>query len=568
MAEIKAWITVKGRHIPIMEGESKEDAIKRLKEGARKGKSTRPISKEAYEKKKKATEKSFKGWEEHKDRVRNADKRLEKDTSDEAKKEKLNADRTLKEAHQRYRKRVTEQEEAMKHPKYTSIKVTRKEKPVEQSNKVTEQEKAFRIENNKKALNQYREWEKQKKQELEDYTNSSEYRRGHYSWDDNEAKQKVESKKKELEDSVEKNRKEALRIVQKLQEDGALPRYSQPREDGEPGPGTILDSTVKADPRYETLSNSLKYKKHQATSMLRNIMYAEEEGKNSFSTTVFDFEGGRRYSYSQRTATYLNKPGEEGYTNFGEFLRDYKKAMKEAGWKVTATENADSHRAGYRTARGGYQSASHSSARTLTFEKIPEKAVKPKTTKSWQDKDAEVKVKQIANADKQKAERNGKNGEPKLEYDLGGNLLGRDGKLAKNMSKQELEDWQKEVERKGAETSTSKWSKHDVSYAKQVMRNIDKGSATLNEMTPTYLKIVAGAGFGIDTEGMSKKDIVKAICDKAGLDYKTQKIGYKQQRRRHLQEYTMGLTLILTDEELCELMCGAPEQDDEETEDE
>lgn len=28
----------------------------------------------------------------------------------------------------------------------------------------------------------------------------------------------------------------------------------------------------------------------------------------------------------------------------------------------------------------------------------------------------------------------------------------------------------------------------------------------------------------------------------------------------------MGLTLILTDEELCELMCGKPEDDDEEME--
>lgn len=623
--QIKQWITVNHIHIPIFEGESKADAVKRIKEGAKKGKSTRPISKEQYEKKAKRAAKAYEDLTKHHERVHYANKRIQgdKDTSDEAKKEKLNADRTLKEAQQRFEKRSAEHQEAVKHRKYTSIKVTRKEKSAEQSNQVTEQEKAFRVENNKKALNQYREWEKQKKQELKDYTNSSEYRRGHYSWDNEEAKNKVEAKKKELEDSVEKNRKEALRIVQKLQEDGALPRYSQPREDGEPGPGTILDSTVKADPRYETLSNSLRYSKHQATSMLRNIMYAEEEGKNSFSTTVYDFQGGRRYSYSTRTATYLNKPGEEGYTNFGEFLTDYKKAMRQAGWKVTATENADSHRAGYRTARGGYQSASHSSARTLTFEKIPEKAVKPKAVKdgspvgkelvsadslrekfkgknstimleatspivglddmvdkytvsrdsfhgnrvtmihqrvskegghafaphlmangydkvaeqmnsmikthnmsfkesdyskenkTWQDKDAEVKVKQIANADKQKAtaqeaqkpryytnmdledeqfrkdalaemrryQRNwefydskekrnispngykelearikeiedyekklkGKNGEPKLEYDLGGNLLGKDGKLAKNMSKQELEDWQKEVETK------------------------------------------------------------------------------------------------------------------------
>lgn len=37
MAEVKQWITIKGRHIPIMEGETKEDAIKRLKENTKKG---------------------------------------------------------------------------------------------------------------------------------------------------------------------------------------------------------------------------------------------------------------------------------------------------------------------------------------------------------------------------------------------------------------------------------------------------------------------------------------------------------------------------------------------------
>jgi len=404
--EIKQWITVNHIHIPIFEGESKADAVKRLKEGVKKGKNTRPISKKEYDKKLDRAEKAYKKWGENKERAYYAKRRMETDTSDEAKKELMNANRTEKEAEQRWEQRYHEHQETIKHPKYTSIKVRRKEKPAEQSNKVAESERAFRIENNRKALKQYQEWEKQKRQELDDYLESSEYRRGYFSWDDKEAQNKVQAKKKELEDAIENNRKEAFRMARKLQEDGALPRYSQPRDDGEPGYGVILDSTVTADPRYETLSNSLKYQKYQAKEMLRNIMYAEENGRNSFSTMVYDFMGGDKRDYASTSTAYRQKPGKEGYTNFGEFLRDYKKAMKEAGWKVSASENRDDHRRGYHTARGGYQSASHSSARYLTFEKIPEKAVKPKTTKSWQDKDAEVKAKQIANAEAQKAERN------------------------------------------------------------------------------------------------------------------------------------------------------------------
>ena len=38
--------------------------------------------------------------------------------------------------------------------------------------------------------------------------------------------------------------------------------------------------------------------------------------------------------------------------------------------------------------------------------------------------------------------------EPKKEYDLGGNLLGKDGKLAKNMTEKELKDWQAEERNK------------------------------------------------------------------------------------------------------------------------
>ena len=48
MADVKQWITIKGRHIPIFEGETKEDAIKRIKENTKKG----PAIKKATVKKK------------------------------------------------------------------------------------------------------------------------------------------------------------------------------------------------------------------------------------------------------------------------------------------------------------------------------------------------------------------------------------------------------------------------------------------------------------------------------------------------------------------------------------
>lgn len=683
--EIKQWITVNHVHIPIFEGETAKDAVKRLKEGARKGKDTRPISKKEYDKKLDKAEKAYKKWGENKERAYYAKRRMETDTSDEAKKELMNANRTEKEAEQRWEQRYHEHQESIKHPKYTSIKVRRKEKPAEQSNKVAESEKAFRIENNRKALKQYQDWEAQNKQKLNEYLDSREYR---FAFEE-EDRNKARAKKKELEDAIEKNREEAFRMARKLQEDGALPRYSKDREDGTFGRGVILDSTVKADPRYETLSNSLKYKKHRAGEMLRHIMYAEEEGRTSFKDNVYDFMGGDK--------DYLGRYKPGGYANFGEFLRDYKKAYKELGWKVTASENTDTHSRGYHTARGGYQPASHTQSRMLTFEKIPEKAVKPKAKspsldnitdaknqaelnsklkerglsldaayqkahsddrvtmydkdgnsytgtynqyndggreivnirkeKSWQDKDAEVKAKQIANAEAQKAERNVvRHYGPEIEDEqfrkdalaemrrYKSNWDFYTAKEKRNISPEglrgidtrikEIEDYEKNL-KKGSTTNgskevtkrdlmmakgatkignynvevgrnmdgsigkrtavwtdelgtgikyfnspekalefvkkksgekTSKWSKDEVSYAKQVIKNISSNKpihGTLGEMTPTYLKIVAGAGYDINTDGMTKQDIIKAICDKAGLDYKVQKVGYKQVRRGH-----------------------------------
>ena len=133
--EIKQWITVNHIHIPIFEGETVKDAVNRMKKGARKGKDTRPISKESYEKKAKAADKAYKSLGEHSERLLKANKKIkEGDNSPEAKKEFMNAERTLKEAGQRFQKRSAEHQEAVKHPKYTSIKVKKGEKKELQKN--------------------------------------------------------------------------------------------------------------------------------------------------------------------------------------------------------------------------------------------------------------------------------------------------------------------------------------------------------------------------------------------------------------------------------------------------
>ena len=100
--QIKSWITIKHHHIPIFEGENTQDAINRFKEGVLKGKQTAPISSKQYVKKRDAAEKAVNALEQHQKRVDSANERIKTDTSAEAQKEKLNADRTFKEAMQRY----------------------------------------------------------------------------------------------------------------------------------------------------------------------------------------------------------------------------------------------------------------------------------------------------------------------------------------------------------------------------------------------------------------------------------------------------------------------------------
>lgn len=81
--EIKQWITIKGRHIPLFEGETKADAIKRLKEGTKKGpepkKSTVKKQKKddkPKDEKKKATAADFKALQDREDK-RKVQKALE-----------------------------------------------------------------------------------------------------------------------------------------------------------------------------------------------------------------------------------------------------------------------------------------------------------------------------------------------------------------------------------------------------------------------------------------------------------------------------------------------------------
>ena len=617
--QIKAWITVNHIHIPIFEGESKADAVKRLKEGVKKGKNARPISKKEYDKKEKAYDKAYKALGTHTERLSKAEDAIKAgDTSDKAKNERMNAERTLKEAGQRLVKREEEHKKNLNRPIYTSIKVnnwknkdnykaTKKEEkvdsitpthiepsktlgqslysgsktgisqelnkledgtkvhfrvngiprtytkngksfvdengnsrkrtdvadllhrswkngrdrtlhdfyennlkitgpskkenipgisewaknqkaihdknekireemkknsqlstdnyqlkevkytPIVRSGKGTamgkerkgyelydkdgnrvernatgniisgyryntlkearqamedlenkkkqswqdkdaqikdkqianaEAQKAERnnfnvneptqdgyVENHRRALKQYQDWQKESEQKLNDFVNSSEYRRG--MWGDEESRKQTELKKKELEDAIEKNKKGAWESAVKLQKAGALPRYSQDSESREYGPGRIMEDTVTNDPRYKKVLETLppKFKKHLLPDMVRSMMYAEEQGKNSFKSMVYDFYGGDRLYYTEPTAHYKNKDG-TGYDNFGEFLRDYKKVFKDLGYKVTASENKDTHRRGYRTARGGWQSSSHSSARLLTLEKIEQKTKK------------------------------------------------------------------------------------------------------------------------------------------------------------------------------------------------
>lgn len=85
------WITRGGKHIPIF-----KDKL---------GKRTEPITHEYYYKKKTEAEKYKQKVDEHEDRVAKANYELAKSDNDKTRKEKLNADRTLKEAQQRFKVR-------------------------------------------------------------------------------------------------------------------------------------------------------------------------------------------------------------------------------------------------------------------------------------------------------------------------------------------------------------------------------------------------------------------------------------------------------------------------------
>ena len=101
--KIKAWITIKHHHIPIYEGETKQDAIDRIKSGVRKSINTRPLLPEEYKKRDSAAFKAWMAVGKHQDRVDKAEERIKTDNSPEAQKELLNARRTLKEAQQRFK---------------------------------------------------------------------------------------------------------------------------------------------------------------------------------------------------------------------------------------------------------------------------------------------------------------------------------------------------------------------------------------------------------------------------------------------------------------------------------
>lgn len=105
------WITRGGKHIPIF-----KDKLR---------KRTEPITHEYYYKKKTEAGKYRQKVDEHEDRVAKANYELAKSDNEKTRKEKLNADRTFKEAKQRYSKRLQELETAKQSKKINSYSFKR-----------------------------------------------------------------------------------------------------------------------------------------------------------------------------------------------------------------------------------------------------------------------------------------------------------------------------------------------------------------------------------------------------------------------------------------------------------
>ena len=122
-----------------------------------------------------------------------------------------------------------------------------------------------------------------------------------------------------------------------------LPKYSNEY-------GVILEATVQADPRYQivrdTLPEGLKY---EASDIVRTFMRKEENAETTGTILVMDMDKDFK---------------------FGDRIKYTRAAIKAAGYKVTKSENADSHRRGYMGARGRRVYASTFKRRYLHFEKV------------------------------------------------------------------------------------------------------------------------------------------------------------------------------------------------------
>ena len=125
-----------------------------------------------------------------------------------------------------------------------------------------------------------------------------------------------------------------------------LPKYSNEN-------GVILNSTVRANDRFQKVASVEGIKEGRAEEILRTVMKMEEAGETEGSITVYEFE----------------RDADNGQT-FSKYLTSYTNALKEAGYKVTERVNKDRRSRGYVGARGQRVYASTTKARLLKFKKI------------------------------------------------------------------------------------------------------------------------------------------------------------------------------------------------------
>lgn len=357
MADVKQWITIKGRHIPIFEGESKADAIKRLKEGARKGK-------------------------EKQQEMHSKDKQAKKEAFDKAREKQ-------KKKHQAMEKEPTERrKEAYKKAAEDTIK----------------KKQAFEDAMSGKVKSKFRK----------KHMNESEFKDIMSNEDSATRRQKLGSFMSHATPGAVVDTGTGYKVT--MEEDGLWKDSN--------GEHHLTDDLVKHLSNYHKMTaadrkewNNQKAKKksfEEATARIRakespyqrlktlqdhdyeELTSAEKKELKSLQEKAYKGELNKKAAPSSgsdaisKTASRLQKKGFNDPESIEKHLRELSsvrrnRLAKELGVEGRGDEKIKAMTKKIHEAQGGK---------------------KAEPAKSWQDKDAETKAKQIANAEKQKNERN------------------------------------------------------------------------------------------------------------------------------------------------------------------